>query len=57
MGFFDDDYCFCGNSDSCPLKDQCKRADHKPGIHSYANFYSEDKDCEYFYLKEKKNEE
>ena len=49
---FEYDYCFCGNAVSCPLKDQCKRAESKPGIHTYSLFYEEGKECEYFWKKE-----
>lgn len=48
---FDDDICMCGNAAQCPLKDQCRRAESKPGIHTYALFYEEDEECEYFWKK------
>ncbi len=51
--WFEDDICFCGNAYECPYKNDCRRAERKPGIHSYANFYNEDKKCEYFLKKEK----
>ena len=50
--FFDDDYCLCGNSDYCPRRIECKRAEHKIGIHTYSLFYKEEEDCEYFWRKE-----
>ena len=49
---FDDDICFCGNSKECPNKDTCRRAENKIGIHTYANFYEQGKECEY-YIKRK----
>jgi len=52
MYLFDEDYCLCGNPGECPLKDQCKRAERKVGIHSYANFYAKNESCEHFYMKE-----
>ena len=48
---FEYDYCFCGNAASCPHKNQCKRAESKPGIHTYSLFYEEGKECEYFWRK------
>ena len=53
---FEYDYCFCGNKDECPKKDECKRAITVPGIHTYSLFYKKDKECEYFWEKDKKND-
>ena len=56
--WYDDDICFCGNAYECPYRDDCRRAERKPGIHSYSNFYDEkNKECEYFWKKDniKKN--
>ena len=50
---FEYDFCFCGNADQCPLKDNCKRAMSVPGIHTYSLFYEKDKECEYYYPKKK----
>ena len=49
--FFDDDICFCGNADDCPLKEKCKRARKAgAGIHTYSLFYNANDDkCEFFY--------
>ena len=52
MGFFDYDYCFCGNANECPKKDTCRRGLHVPGIHSYAEFYKENEECKYYWKKE-----
>jgi hypothetical protein len=50
--FFDDDICLCGNSDSCPYKNECLRAERRgPGIFTVSLFYQEDKECEYFIKK------
>ena len=48
MSFFDDDICLCGNADLCPRQKECKRGDRKVGIHTYSNFYKENKKCKYF---------
>ena len=56
--FFDDDICLCGNADSCPHKNECKRAERKVGIHTYSLFYNEKEECKYFIEKKViKNEE
>ena len=53
--WINDDICFCGNAYECPHKNDCRRAERKPGIHSYSNFYNEkNKECEYFWKKENK---
>ena len=51
MGFFNDDICFCVNAKECPHKDTCRRADSKPGIHTYSNFYEEGKECDNYWKK------
>ena len=53
---FDDDICLCANAASCPQKNQCRRAEHKVGIHTYSNFYEKNKECEYFLKKIRKEE-
>lgn len=50
------DYCLCYNFDKCPRKDECLRAEHLVGIHTYSNLYEEGKECEHFLEKEKTNE-
>lgn len=52
--WYDYDYCFCGNPESCPRKDQCRRTEKKPGIHTYSLFYKEGEECEYFWEKKEK---
>ena len=49
---FFDDYCFCWNSDRCPHKNECIRAEKKVGTHTYSSFYDKNKECEYFLKKE-----
>ena len=57
MGLFIDDICRCGNSDSCPHKSECKRAERQgPGIYTVSLFYKEGQKCEYFWKKVDKNE-
>ena len=53
---FEYDYCFCGNTDQCPHKDECKRAEKVVGIHSYSFFYEEGKECKNFWKKDDKKE-
>ena len=49
---FDWDISYCGNSDKCPLKDECRRGKVPgPGIYSYCLFYEEGKECKDFYPK------
>ena len=50
--WFDDDYCFCGNPENCPKKEECKRAIKKTRIHTYSLFYKENEECKYFMKKE-----
>ena len=53
---FEYDYCFCGNYEKCPKKDECRRAISVPGIHTYSAFYVEGEECKEFWQKqEKKN--
>ena len=56
---FDDDICLCGNAIYCSQRNQCRRAEHKIGIHTYSNFYEYEKDreCKYFLKKIEKKEE
>ena len=50
------DYCMCGNPGSCPHKDECLRnIELPPGVYSYALFYKENEECEYFMKNEKEN--
>ena len=54
---FENDICFCGNAKDCPSRDFCKRADSKPGINTYSNFYKENEECEYFLRNETYDED
>lgn len=56
MGLFNYDYTFCANSEHCPKKDKCKRAESIPGIHSYALFYNGTNKCDNFLAKKYKKE-
>lgn len=57
MSLFNDDYTFCANPDHCSKKNECKRAESKPGIHSYSLFYDPvHNDCDYFWKKENVDE-
>jgi hypothetical protein len=53
---FFNDYCLCYNSDKCSHKDECLRAKHLVGIHTYSDFYKDEEECEYFLEKENINE-
>lgn len=48
------DITLCSNSELCPYKDECERATAKPDLYcqSYADFYNEDKECNYKLTKQ-----
>ena len=55
---FEYDICRCGNADSCPHKNDCKRAEkHGSGIYTVSLFYKDGQECEYFWKKVNKDEE
>ena len=54
--WIDDDITFCANKDQCLRKDECSRARQVVGVHSYALFYKEGEDCQYFYKMENYND-
>ena len=49
------DITFCGNANSCPLKETCCRAQNPGmGVHSYSLFYNGYDKCKYYLpIKEK----
>ena len=50
---FEYDICVCGNSDQCPYRKECRRAEKRVGIYTCSNFYNAENDeCEYFLEKE-----
>lgn len=58
---FEDDICYCGNSEECPHKNKCRRAKMpaKAGIYTMSLFYNDNvnkENCEYFYPINKEDE-
>ena len=52
MFFWEDDVCLCSDFEHCPKHEECRRAQNKPGIHTYSSFYNRGKkDCDYFLKK------